>query len=220
MHARTLLAVAFLVMTGAALELSGQIPVELFSGYKRTTVDIMFFRFIPNKERQSSRWLFFNRNRASLDYRMTSNEFLPQFGFTEAVSWNHPRLKGFAPVGNVQLLNTGITPKAGVQYAAQLEHLTVFTWLVITVDKTQRADHFALVRFRYPIGAKLELYEQYESIFTINFSSLEEQNWTQRLRSGVSWNQWQLGLGTDFVFSGTGMSNRFYNAGLFLRHEF
>jgi hypothetical protein len=220
MRARKLLAVAILVVSGSALKVSGQIPVELFCGHKRTTADVMFFRFIPNKDGQPSRWLFFNRNRSSIDYRMNSDEFLPQFGFTEAISWNHPRLKGFAPVANVQLLNAGVIPKAGVQFAGKSQRYTVFTWLVYTIDKSQRVDHFILIRFLLALNTRLELYEQYESILSLDFDTPEEQIWTQRLRSGVSCNQWQLGLGSDIVLSGSGMSNRFYNSGLFLRHDF
>jgi hypothetical protein len=72
---------AALLIRSAALS---QIPVEVFAGHEKTTVDLMFFRFFKNSAGENSRFLFFNRNRASVDYRMTGKSYLPQFGFTEA----------------------------------------------------------------------------------------------------------------------------------------
>ncbi|MFM7855752.1 MAG: hypothetical protein ACKO96_28470, partial [Flammeovirgaceae bacterium] len=108
-----------------------QIVVEGFVGDQKTTADILFFKYFKNKEGNNSTFLFFNRNRASMDYRQTSNAYLPQFGFTEAVSYNHPALKGFAPVAVVQIFNTGTFPKIGVQYFHQKKHFMFFTWAVI-----------------------------------------------------------------------------------------
>ena len=68
-----------------------QIPVEIFAGHKKTTADIMFFKFFKNKDAQNTDWLFFNRNRASIDYDMSSKTNLPQFGFTEAISYNNKK---------------------------------------------------------------------------------------------------------------------------------
>ena len=57
--------------------------MEPFGGYEKASVDIMRFRFFKNRNRANSPWLFFNRNRASVDYRINVAEgaFLPQFGF-------------------------------------------------------------------------------------------------------------------------------------------
>ena len=88
----------FIILIGICSTAKAQIPVEIFAGHERTTVDIMFFKYFKNNQGENSRWLFFNRNRASVDYRMTKTSYLPQFGFTEAISYNHEKLKGFAPV--------------------------------------------------------------------------------------------------------------------------
>ncbi|MCA6434258.1 MAG: hypothetical protein IM574_11695, partial [Cytophagales bacterium] len=93
------LIIVFVFLSGMA---QAQIPVEIFAGYQKLTIDVMFFKYFKNKQKENSNWLFFNRNRASVDYRMTSKTYLPQFGFTEAISYNHPKLKGFAPVAVVQ----------------------------------------------------------------------------------------------------------------------
>jgi len=96
------------------IDASAQIPVEVFTGHEKTTVDIMFFKYVRNKQKENSEFLFFNRNRASLDYDQSSTENLPQLGFTEAISYNHLALNGFAPVLVSQILNRGFYPKAGI----------------------------------------------------------------------------------------------------------
>ena len=119
-----LISVLLLVMVSDGL---CQVPVELFTGHEKTTIDLQFFRYVKQSNGQNSRWLFFNRNRASIDYAMTSKTSLPQFGFTEALSYNHPALKGFAPVAVVQVFNLGVFPKAGIQYARVRENLVIFS---------------------------------------------------------------------------------------------
>jgi len=98
-------------------EATAQIPVEIFAGNKKASFDLMFFKFFKNQAGQNSKFLFFSRERALVDYKQTSSSNLPQFGFTEAISYNHPALKGFAPVFVGQVLNRGIFAKTGVQYA-------------------------------------------------------------------------------------------------------
>lgn len=119
-----------------------QIPVEVFVGHKKATADIMFFKFLKNKERNNSKFLFFNRNRASIDYAMTKTTDLPQFGFTEAISYNHENLKGFAPVAVVGILNRGVFPKAGIQFAKIKKEYTIFSWLVTETLKEPNIDFF------------------------------------------------------------------------------
>ena len=68
---------------------NAQIPLEILAGHKEASVDMMFFRFIKTKTRTSFCFPVFNRNRASIDYAMTKTTDLPQFGFTEAISYNH-----------------------------------------------------------------------------------------------------------------------------------
>jgi hypothetical protein len=127
-----------------------QIPVEVLVGHKKTTVDILFFKFFKNKEGKNSRFLFFNRNRASIDHTMTSTTNLPQFGFTEAISYNTPALKGFAPVAVASILNRGIYPKAGVQYASIKKNYTLFAWAVAETVNDPNVDVFFLGRYTPP----------------------------------------------------------------------
>ncbi|GAB4143016.1 MAG: hypothetical protein Fur0041_18130 [Bacteroidia bacterium] len=209
-----------ILLTGFVLHLAGQIPVECLAGHQKATADIMFFRYFLKNDKSPSHCLFFNRNRASVDYRITSREYLPQFGFTEALSWNHPRLKGFAPVAVLQILNTGVYPKAGVQYVLLKKSWTVFTWAVCRTDAPEKADHFLLLRFTPRISEHIHLFEQAESLLALDFGKQGSQALTLRFRSGVSYRQWQAGAGADLFLFGSGWTSTSTNAGIFLRHEF
>lgn len=205
--------------TGAA-----QIPVEVFGGHERSTIDIMFFKFFRNSQKsiepRNNRWLFFNRTRASIDYRITETQYLPQFGFTEAISYNHERLKGFAPVIVVQVLSWGVYPKAGIQYARITKNTTVFTWLVSETLDDPALDYFLLLRYTPKITEKVLLFTQAESVNTLPTARGAHYSFTQRFRLGLQLNSYQFGVGADFSQTGRKSFTAFNNTGLFLRHEF
>ena len=213
------LAVVLALLCGSG-NAAAQIPVEIFTGHEKATVDVMFFSFFKNSSGKSSRWLFFNRNRASVDYRMTQNSYLPQFGFTEAVSYNHPALKGFAPVVVGQVLSWGVYPKAGIQYARLTKNATLFTWLVAETLQNTDIDYFLLFRYTPPITQKLHLFTQFESVNALPTYAGGLYNFTQRLRLGLKLQHWQFGLGADFNQNGKHKFTTTQNAGLFLRYEF
>lgn len=196
-----------------------QIPVEIFSGNEKTTLDLMFFKFFKNRQNEASRFLFFNRNRVSIDYEMTSSGNLPLFGFTEAVSYNHHRLNGFAPVVIAQVFSSGIYPKAGVQYAYFKENITLFSWLVSETEKEPAIDYYILFRFTPSLSEKLKLFTQMESVNTFQ-SENDYFQFTQRIRLGLKKDNFQLGLGADFVENGKDSFDFSSNSGVFLRYEF
>ncbi len=199
---------------------TAQIPVEVFVGNEKATIDIMFFKFFKTTLGENSRWLFFNRNRASIDYRMTKTEYLPQFGFTEALSYNHPKLKGFAPVFVGQVLNWGVYPKAGIQYVILKKEITAFTWLVCETLKSRTIDYFLLFRYTPQLSDKIKLFTQLESINTLPTSTNSNYIFTQRIRFGLSVSGGQFGVGTDVNETGRNNFTYTYNIGGFLRHEF
>lgn len=212
----------FLLITLTILwiDATAQIPVEVFAGHEKTTVDIMFFKYVNNKQKENSAFLFFNRNRVSMDYDQTATENLPQFGFTEAISYNHASLKGFAPVAVVQILNRGVYPKAGVQYALIRKALTVFSWTVIETTSQPAVDVFLLLRYTPTITDRLQLFTQLESINALATENQGTNNFIQRYRLGLQMNEWQFGLGGDFSQTGSNTYHKINNIGLFLRHVF
>lgn len=197
-----------------------QIPMEIFSGHEKTTVDIMFFKYFKNNHAENTRWLFFNRNRASIDYRMTKTTFLPQFGFTEAISYNHEKLKGIAPTIVGQILSWGVYPKAGIQYVHISRYITLFTWLVCETLRKPYIDYFLLLRYSPKISEKMNLYTQVETGNTIPTKRTDHFSFTQRIRLGLSREGYQFGAGADFNQIGNSTFTKVYNIGGFIRHEF
>lgn len=208
---------AMLLFRGIA---SAQIPVEVFAGHKKATVDIMFFKFIKNKEGHNSRFLLFNRNRASIDYAMTKTTNLPQFGFTEGFSYNHEKWKGFAPVIVASILNRGVYPKAGIQFVKIKKDYTIFSWLVAETLKDANVDFFFLARYTPRLTAKVNLFSQVELVNA--FPSVAQNNFsfTKRFRLGLKIKEFQLGAGLDLSQSGRNDFLKTENYGGFLRYEF
>lgn len=202
------------------IAVKAQIPVEVFGGHKKTTVDVMFFKFFKNRKGENSHVLFFNRNRASIDYRMTERSYLPQFGFTEAVSYNHPKLKGFAPVIVAQVLSWAVYPKAGIQFVYTKKEVTIFTWIVCEMLNSPDLDYFLLFRYTPRLTDRLHLFTQVESVNAFPTSLPGTLNLTQRIRLGLKIKDWQLGAGADINEAGNATYLTTYNLGGFLRHEF
>ncbi len=210
-------AIASLIFMSGAF---AQIPVEVFAGHKKTSLDFMFLKFFKNKEATNSKFLFFNRNRVSLDYKQTNTAFLPTFGFTEAVSYNHPKLKGFAPVVVAQINNYGIFPKAGIQFFHRKNNFTFFSWVVCETLKDPNVDFFLLTRYEPKLTEKLNLFTQLELVNAFPTESNANYNLFQRVRIGLKIKEWQFGAGADFNELGNKTFVNTNNFGVFLRHEF
>jgi hypothetical protein len=211
------LAMAMLLLRGIAF---AQIPVEVFSGDKKAIVDIMFFKFCKNKEGHTTKFLFFNRNRASIDYAMTKTTNLPQFGFTEAFSYNHEKLKGFAPVVVVSILNRGVFPKAGVQFAKNKKDYTIFSWLVTETLKEANIDFFFLGRYTPKLTEKLNLFSQVELVNVFPTVMQNTFSFIQRFRLGLKIKEFQIGAGVDLSQNGSNDFVTTENFGGFVRYEF
>jgi hypothetical protein len=213
----SLLSTAMLLLGSVAV---AQIPVELFGGNQKATLDIMFFKFLKNKAGNNTPFLFFNRNRASVDYRMTSTSNLPQFGFTEAISYNNEMLKGFAPVMVAQVLGSGVYSKAGVQFARIRPNLLLFCWVVCKTKKASSTDFFFLGRYTPKISSSLNLFSQIELVNSAPWASEKMLSFTQRARLGLKWNAFQFGAAADFSEIGRNTFATSRNWGAFLRYEF
>lgn len=181
---------------------------------------MMFFKYTRKRSGENSRFLFFNRNRASVDYRMTSAEYLPSFGVTGAISYNPPSWRGLAPVAVIQVFNRNLPVKAGVQYAFQKERVSIFTWLITETMHDPHIDLFFLGRFIPKLSEKTDLFLQAETLNSFATTAVNYHSFTQRVRLGVRRSYWQFGAGIDLTENGRQNLLINSNAGLFLRHEF
>lgn len=211
-----LVAITFLLF----LKAKAQIPVEVFAGDKKVTLDVMFFKYVKHTNGQPSNWLFFNRNRASIDYKMTETTNLPQFGSTEAISYNHKKLRGFAPVVVAQLLNRGVYPKAGIQFAHIRNNLTIFTWVVYETVAAPNLDYFFLGRYTPKITEKLNLFTQVELVNAFPIVKNNAYSFIQRFRLGLKVKELQFGTGIDLTAIGRNNLVKTKNVGAYLRYEF
>lgn len=208
------------MLTALVSKANAQVPVELFVGQEKATIDLQFFRFFKDREGKQSRWLFFNRNRASVDYRMTSSVYRPQFGFTEAISYNPPALKGFAPVAVAQVFSAGVYPKLGVQYSRSHRDWVIFSWLVTETLASPDLDYFLLLRYTPALNDRWRVFLQAETLNTIPLHAEGSAVFIQRLRAGLKRMSWQWGLGTDLVQNKAADPSFDANMGIFLRYEF
>ncbi|MFN8333536.1 MAG: hypothetical protein U0U09_00325 [Cyclobacteriaceae bacterium] len=220
MMTRTIIVLISLMLIVPAIRLAAQIPVEVFGGNRKASFDAMFFRYFTDEEGKNSRFLFFSRARSTVDYRITKTENLPTFGFTEAFSYNHPGLKGFAPVAVVQIFNAGVYPKAGVQYFHASKNFTLFTWVVCETLRDPDWDGFLLLRFTPAITEKIHLFTQLESVNTVPSDRDANFNFIQRMRLGLGFKTFQFGAGADFTEAGNEVFVNVFNVGGFLRYEF
>jgi hypothetical protein len=207
-------------IVSADLVQAQSVPLEVFAGDKRTTLDLLLIKNLHGKGKAKSKFLFFSRSRVSLDYNETKTTNLPQFSLTEALSYNIKGLRGFAPVAVLQVFNRGTFPKAGIQYLKLKPHFTFFSWSVIDLAKDPFIDVFILSRFTPKLTEKMRLYAQLELLNNFPTQENANMNFIQRIRLGLRFDEIQFGLGFDFNEMGKDNFTNTTNGGVFFRYEF
>jgi hypothetical protein len=197
-----------------------KLPLELFVGHEKATVDLTYFRYVKTKEDRNSRWLFFNRDRISVAYEQTGGQYQPKFAMTFAMSYNPQNWKGVAPVAVVTATNQGVFPKLGMQYYTVRKDFVFFIWTIVEAMEDPDMEVFILTRYTPALGNRLKLYLQGES--GNKFPLYDEAAWSlfQRARVGLVTGRVQWGLAADFEQTGYQVFNRSNNVGVFLRYEF
>jgi len=84
----------------------------------------------------------------------------------------------------VQVLNKGVFPKAGIQYAHVTQRFTVFSWVVAETMKAPDIDNFLLCRATPRLTAKLDLFSQIELVNSFPTRETSAFSFTQRIRMG------------------------------------
>lgn len=187
--------------------------VEGYAGTKRKGFDLMWFKNFKNSHEERTPFLFFSRNRASID--ATNNA--TAFGSTQAISYNFKNGLGLVAVAS--FLNAGLTPKAGIQYYQAKGDFMFFGWLVADVKDNGGIDAFGLFRYQPRINKHWKGFGQVE-LFPVYTPNTEAWNITQRLRIGAKYHAWAVGLMADFNQIRNVSLAKSHNLGAFLRHEF
>lgn len=186
---------------------------ELYAGHKRTGVDLMWFRNFKNPKGEKSPFLYFSRNRASIDY----NHSPAAMGSTNAVSYNFKN--GIGLVAVASFVNTGLIPKAGIQYYRQSGNWMFFGWLVADLKQKGNIDLFGLFRYQPELNKNWKALMQLE-LFPVYLPSAETWNLTQRIRMGAKHHSWSGGWMLDLNQTGTNRLAGTHNTGVFLRYDF
>lgn len=202
----------FYLLTLGCFTVNAQL-VETYYGHKRSGVDLLWFKYFKNSSGEQHPWLFFSRNRASIDHP----ESPALLGSTNAVSYNFKNGFGFVAVGSFQ--NSGFTPKAGIQYAFQHKDFSFFGWLVSDLKQQGQIDLFGLFRYQ-PIVYKTWRWMTQVELFPVYLPHRDFWNLTQRLRTGPKYGPWTAGFMADFNQAGNNSFTSIQNFGGFLRYEF
>jgi len=187
--------------------------VEYYAGDKRNGVDLMWFKNFKNLKGEKSSFLFFSRNRASVDYHNAPTAF----GSTNAISYNFKN--GIGVVTVASFLNSGFTPKAGIQFYKQNGNFMFFGWAVAEFKDEGTIDVFGLFRYQPKLDEQWKILSQLE-LFPVYNPSNEFWNITQRVRIGVKYQNIAFGLMTDLNQSGKSDFTTTENSGGFLRYDF
>ena len=216
-----------LVSIASLAILAGSTParaqaVEMFAGDDAATVDVMFFNYFKDRAGEPSPVLLFHRSRALVDYDIdtSSRTNLPQFGMTNAVSYNPRAWRGFAPVAAVSITTNAVASKVGLQYARVRPTSTIFSWVVSEPHARPTVDLFFLGRYVHPITSTVGLFTQLESINGLSTEVDATSSFTMRSRLGIDVARWQVGVGVDLRHFTGAASATTTNIGLFTRHAF
>lgn len=187
--------------------------VEAYAGNGRAGIDLMWFRYVKQKDDRPTPLLFFSRNRAGIDYKAPPT----LFASTNALSYNFKG--GIGLVAVASFLNTGITPKAGLQYHRLSKNLLFFGWIVADIRRNGAVDIFGMLRYTPPIATGWKGFTQLE-LFPVLQRASKARTYTQRLRLGVKKTSWSTGLMHDLTLYHSSTSNNNRNLGLFFRQDF
>jgi len=209
-HVKQNIAVLLLLM-GGILQSPAQ-SVELYAGHKRAGTDILWFKRF-NSANNTSPFIFFSRNRASVDYHQSPTIF----SSTHAVSYNNKKGLGWVLVAS--MLNNSITAKTGLQYVKISSKWMMFGWLVADLKKKGNVDLFVLMRYQPGLTKHTKLFSQAE-LFPVYQPSTGNWNLTQRARLGIRYKTFVMGAMADFNQAGHHVFTTTINAGAFVRYDF
>ncbi len=187
--------------------------VEAYAGSTRAGIDVMWYKNFVDRAGTRTPFLYFSRQRASLDYRHSPT----RFGSTNAISYNFKPGIGIVTVGS--WVNSGFVPKAGIQYYRQSGAFLFFGWLVADLKKNGNMDLFGLFRYQPGMGPVWKGLVQLE-LFPVYTPGMGIWNLTERLRLGIKYRQLAVGFMGDFNQAGQTKLVNSENFGGFIRSEF
>lgn len=180
--------------------------VEVFAGNDNTQGDIQWLK----EFRSGSRFLFFNRNRFTVDYENKTTYFISGITAYELKS-------GVGIANEINISTAGMMPKMGFQFLSASSTRTIYAFVNAGYLNELLYGLFCFARFEPMLSTNVRLYMQLE---IVNSSSATgNQFLAQRPRLGIIIKQTQFGLAGDFKHSGEDFQFA-SNLGIFARKVF
>ena len=192
--ARIWVVIVFIIM-GQFIE--AQIPAEIFVGEKRATIDVMFLSILKYQRRELPMVVLSPQpgiGRCTYIVAPT----VGTFGFTEAISYNAPSLKGLAPVAVLSVLNGGLTPRPVCSMFRSILNLPSLPGQLPPCNKTRCWIIFTDALYTLYIS-KNKSFLQLESVNAIATREATSHSFTLRTRMGLKHHHFQWGVGLDPV---------------------
>ena len=182
--------------------------VEIMGGNQRLFADVQWLKPLDT----TYTWSVFSRARATIDYEGRSNLFLGVYG----------NVTSKIGLGGTLLGRIGTTASGGDVGAHYFK--STKKWLFFGLASVGLNTHlelgytwFSILRFTPPLAKNLKLYTSLE-LFT-TFNNRGHVYSTQRVRLGLDWKGWQLGVANNLAQIGqTPILDN--NIGAFIRKEF
>ncbi|MBI5227795.1 hypothetical protein HY988_04370 [Candidatus Micrarchaeota archaeon] len=161
--------------------------VELMVGNKSTTADLKASADLTKKVG------IFVRARPTIDYRGK----ISAFGLGDLTLNLNGALDA---VAEVQFVGGTIVPRAGIQYFRKAGDFSFYTITTIGFDSKPYLESLSSVRYSPRIYKTLNLIAQVENVTDLDRTG---NNWsTQRIRLGLSKNNWGVGAAADLSETG------------------
>jgi hypothetical protein len=186
---------------------SQPIPVELMTGYRYVTVNLVVSKsFTP-----TSRFGFFHMNTIGVVYdNKEENDFSMQDLFT------YEPLKNFRITGGAFYGKPGFKPTLGMQYLKPGKKLFILVAPRVNIESEPAYDIFTIVQFKTPLSEKTKLYSRLQLLNLFDSGgNIKSYQW---FRLGLEIKGVQFGAAFNLDEFGQNPEVQ-YNAGLFIRRE-
>lgn len=185
------------------------IPVEVFAGNNYLNVQMVVAKHFTEK----SKWGFFNMTNITGDYknRLTNNEFVSQ------ALLNYELFKGFSLTAGVAMNHkSGFRKIAGIQYVFANKKWLFITVPTVDLNDGHNIESINILEFKPQITQKLALYTRFQGLYVYNPTEAHHERSFVAMRAGLSFKNYQLGLGVDANWYGPHKAFK-ENVGVFAR---
>ncbi|WP_010518582.1 hypothetical protein [Croceivirga radicis] len=180
---------------------------ELMPGTERLFFDIQWFEKFDSQ----GKWTLFSRTRGSYDYEDTTDIFSGAY-------FEYTTKSGFGPTFLGRIASTVAGAELGVHFIKQINNWSIYSLLSQEIRNQFDISWFSIVKFTPNISKTLKLYSSVELF--MNFEKADHNVSVQRFRTGITKNNYFIGIGLNTTFTGTNFDLNYTNLGIFVKKQF